>query len=66
VGGEEGDAGAGSYVFGGWLQAGWEADVAAERAVGGGQAVRIVGGRRGLTYPGVATVTWHRDWGSSC
>ena len=41
------------------------ADVAPERAVGGGQAVGIVVGRLGLTYPGVMTVTWHREGGMS-
>ena len=41
------------------------ADVAPERAVGGGQAVRIVVGWLGLTYPGVMTVTWHREGGMS-
>ena len=41
------------------------ADVAPERAVGGGQAVGIVVGRLGLTYPGVMTVTWHQEGGMS-
>jgi len=35
--------------------------VAPERAVGGGQAVGIMVGQLGLTYPGVTTVTWHRE-----
>ena len=30
MGGDEGDAGAGSCGFSGWLQVGWGADVAAE------------------------------------
>jgi len=41
------------------------ADVAPERAVDGGQAVGIIVRRLGLTYPGVTTVTWHREGGTS-
>jgi len=41
------------------------ADVAPKRAVDGGQVVGIIVRQLGLTYPGVTTVTWHREGGTS-